>query len=254
MKRSTWGTCLAVAIALLLAGPASAQTWKSILGQATGGHESESKTGEEKNGVTEDQASQGLKEALEIGAQKAVELASARDGFFGNEKIRIPLPKSIRSAGDTLRRFGLGKTVDEFELSMNRAAEAASAKATPILIDAVKGLTVEDALDILKGGDTAATDLLRSRTEEQLTKELEPIVTHAMDEAKVTHYYDQLMEKGGSILGMLGQEQPDLDEYVTGKTLDGLFTLIGEEEKKIRKDPVARTTDLLKEVFGSLGT
>ncbi|HHQ48314.1 MAG TPA: DUF4197 domain-containing protein [Acidobacteria bacterium] len=253
MKRTTLATCLAAMFVLVLAGPAPAQTWKSLLGQATGSEKPKSESGEKKDTITEDQASQGLKEALEVGARKAVELASAKDGFFGNELIRIPLPKPIRSAGDTLRRFGLGKTVDEFELSMNRAAEAASAKATPILIDAVKGLTVEDGLDILKGGDTAATDLLRSRTEEQLTKELEPIVTKAMEDAKVTHYYDQLQQKGGSILDMMGQKPVDLDEYVTGKTLDGLFTLIGEEEKKIRKDPVARTTDLLKEVFGSLG-
>jgi len=251
MKRTVLSV---VAILLFLAAPASAQTWRSILGQATGSQDEEPKKEDQAQNLTEDQASKGLKEALEIGAEKAVELASAKDGFFGDELIRIPLPKSIRSAGETLRRFGLGETVDEFELSMNRAAEAASAKAKPILVDAVKGLTVEDGLAILKGGDTAATDLLRSRTEEQLSRELEPIVTHAMDEADVTQYYDRLMEKGGPILGMMGQEPQDLDDYVTGKTLDGLFTLIAQEEKKIRKDPLARTTDLLKKVFGSLGS
>jgi len=250
MRRTFWTTAIML---LFLVSPAPAQTWKGLLKQATGGQDTEEKTTPAEGTVTEQEASQGLKEALEIGAQKAVELASAKDGFLGNQTIRIPLPKSIRSAGDTLRRFGLGSAVDRFELSMNRAAEAASAKATPILLDAVKGLTLEDALAILKGGDTAATDLLRSRTEDQLKKEFEPIVTHAMDEAKVTQYYDRLVEQGGPVLGLMGQKPENLDDYVTGKTLDGLFTLIAQEEKKIRKDPVARTTDLLKQVFGSLG-
>jgi len=238
-----------VTLAAALAAPASAQTWKDILGKVSGSQE---KTEQKEQAVTQDEAAGGLKEALKIGAEKAVELASKEDGFFGNELIRIPLPKPIRSVGDTLRRFGMGKSVDEFELSMNRAAEKASAKATPILIDAVKSLTIEDAIAILKGGDTAATDLPRARTGDQLTEELRPIIGEAMAEVGVTRSYDRLVDQAGPLLGLAGQQPQELDAYVTEKGLDGLFTLIAQEETKIRKDPVERTTDLLKKVFGSL--
>ncbi len=195
-----------------------------------------------------------LKEALEIGAIKAVESASMTDGYFGNPKIRIPLPGGLDKVGQSLRRYGMGQVVDEFELSMNRSAEMAAAEATPILVDAVKSITFGDAISILKGGDTAATDTLRAMTEDSLTAVFEPIVTTKMEEAGVTRAYDQLMEQGGSLIAMFGDgSQPDLPAYVTGKTLDGLFSLIAEEEAKIRKDPVARTTDLLRSIFGSLG-
>jgi len=238
-----------VSLAVAVAAPASAQTWKDVLGKVTGSQQESEEKGAT---VTQDEAAGGLKEALKIGAEKAVELASKEDGFFGNELIRIPLPKPIRSVGDTLRRFGMGKSVDDFELSMNRAAERASAKATPILIDAVKGLTIEDAVAILRGGDTAATDLLRARTGDKLTEELRPIIGEAMAEVGVTRNYNRLVSKAGPLLSAAGQEQQDLDEYVTDKGLDGLFTLIAQEETKIRKDPLERTTDLLKKVFGSL--
>ena len=240
---------LIVSLAAALAPSALAQTWKDVLGKVTG---SQQKTEQQDRTVTEGEAAEGLKEALEIGARKAVELASKQDGFFGNELIRIPLPKPIRSVGDTLRRLGMGKTVDEFELSMNRAAEAASAKATPILIDAVKGLTMEDAIAILKGGDTAATDLLRDRTGDKLTGEFKPIIGEAMAKVGVTRSYNRLVDQAGPLLGLTGRQPQELGDYVTEKTLDGLFTLIGQEEAKIRKDPVERTTELLKKVFGSL--
>ena len=240
---------LVLPLAAALAAPASAQTWKDVLGKATG---SQQKTEQKEQTLSQGEAAGGLKEALEVGARKAVELASKEDGFFGNELIRIPLPKTIRSVGDTLRRLGMGKTVDEFELSMNRAAEAASAKATPILIDAVKGLTIEDAIAILKGGDTAATDLLRAKTGGTLTEELRPIIGKAMAEVGVTRSYDRLVDQAGPLLGLASQQPQELDAYVTEKGLDGLFTLIAQEETKIRKDPVERTTALLKKVFGSL--
>lgn len=201
-----------------------------------------------------DNTQMALKEALEIGAITAIDRASAADGFFGNPKIRIPMPGALDTLAEYLRRFGMGRVVDEFELSMNRAAELASAEATPILVDAVKNVSFDDAISILKGGDTAATDTLRAKTEDSLAAVFEPIITTKMDEAGVTRSYEELMESGGSYVAMLGGDSDfDLPAYVTRMTLDGLFALIAEEEAKIRKDPVARTTDLLRSVFGSLG-
>jgi hypothetical protein len=195
-----------------------------------------------------------LKEALEIGAIKAVERASVVDGFFENPKIRIPMPESLDSVAQSLRRFGMGQVVDDFELSMNRAAEMAAAEATPILVDAVKSVDFDDAVSIVYGGETAATDTLREKTEDSLTAVFEPIIETKMDEAGVTRSYEKLMDSGGSLLSMLGGDsQFDLPAYVTRKALDGLFELIAEEEAKIRSDPVARTTDLLRSIFGSLG-
>ncbi len=195
-----------------------------------------------------------LKEALEIGAIKAVERASATDGFLDNPKIRIPMPEALDSVAQSLRRFGMGRAVDEFELSMNRAAEMAAAEATPILVAAVKSVNFNDAVSIIYGGETAATDTLRAKTEDSLTAVFESIIETKMEEAGVTRSYEKLMDSGGSLLAMLGGDsQFDLPAYVTRKTLDGLFELIAEEEVKIRSDPVARTTDLLQSIFGSLG-
>ncbi len=202
----------------------------------------------------EDETRSALKEALEIGATKAVELASAPDGFFGNPLIRIPMPSALDRVSQLMRSLGMGQVVDEFELSMNRAAEMAAAEATPILIDAVRGVSFGDAVSILNGGDTAATDTLRTKTEGSLTAVFEPIIKTKMDEAGVTRAYELLMEQGGGLMAMLGGgSQLDLPAYVTDKALDGLFVLIAEEEAKIRTDPVARTTDLLGRIFGSLG-
>ncbi len=201
----------------------------------------------------EDETRSALKEALEIGAIKAVDLASAPDGFLGNPLIRIPMPSALDRVSQSLRSLGMGQVVDDFELSMNRAAEMAAAEATPILIDAVRGVSFNDAVSILNGGNTAATDVLRTKTEESLTAVFEPIIKTKMDEAGVTRSYERLMEQGGGLMAMLGGgDQLDLPAYVTGKTLDGLFALIAEEEAKIRTDPVARTTDLLGRIFGSL--
>ena len=202
----------------------------------------------------EDETESALKQALEIGAVRAVDLASAADGFLGNPLIRIPMPSALKRVSQSLRSLGMGQVVDDFELSMNRAAEMASAEATPILIDAVRGVSFNDAVAILSGGESAATDVLRSKTEDNLSAVFEPIITTKMDEAGVTSSYERLMEQAGGLMAMLGGgSELDLPAYVTDKTLDGLFVLIAEEEAKIRTDPVARTTDLLGRIFGSLG-
>ncbi len=232
-----------------LATPGSAQTWKDIFGQVTGAH---GRSGDAHHVVDENEAARGLKQALEIGARSAIARASKKNGFFGNPLIRIQLPKTIRSTGKVLRRIGLGTAVDRFDRAMNRAAEQASSQALPILTDAVKGLTIKDALSILRGGHTAATDFLRMKTSDRLRKELKPIITAAMQQTGVTHRYEQLMDQAGPFLQITGQQPQHLDDYVTDQTLAGLFTLIAQQETKIRTDPVARTTRLLKKVFGSL--
>ncbi len=238
-------------LALVITIPAGAQTWRDVIGQVTGQGQEEKAA--EAGAVTEEEASKGLEEALEIGVQKAVELASARDGFLGNDAIRIPLPKPLRPVASTLRKIGMGDMADAFEETLNRAAEKAAAEAMPILTDAVRGLTFEDAMAILRGGDTAATDYLRKATEEKLTKVFTPIVEKAMADTGVTSAYQSLVRQAGPYLAMAGQQQDeDLTPYVTKKTLDGLFTLVAQQEKAIREDPVKRTTDLLKKVFGTL--
>ncbi len=229
-------------LARVFSSPQSAAT-----GAATG-----SQTADQKH--TADDTQSALKQALEIGAIVAVEQASAVDGFFGDPLIRIPMPSALEKVGESLRNFGMGSVVDDFELSMNRAAEMASAEAIPILVDAVKRMTFDDAASILTGGSTAATDALRAKTEASLTEVFQPIITTKMEEAGVTRSYESLMERGGSVMAMFGGgSQPDLPAYVTSKALDGLFTLIAAEEAKIRADPVARTTALLQQIFGSLG-
>ncbi len=194
-----------------------------------------------------------LEEALIVAAQRAVQKASQLDGYFGNATIRIPLPRSVRTVGDSLRRIGMGGMVDDFELAMNRGAERAAAEATPILVDAVKGTSFDDAIAILRGGETAATDTLRAKTEARLSEVFRPIIAAKLDEVGATRSYDRLMEQSGGLMDLLGGgAKEDLPSYVTGKALDGLFVLVAEEEKRIRDNPVARSTELLKRVFGSL--
>ncbi len=199
-------------------------------------------------------AHSALRQALILGARHAVEQASVKDGFLGNPAIRIPLPKGVASLGRTLRDLGMGQVVDEFETSLNRAAEKAAGEAKPILVDAVKSVTFTDAVAILQGGDTAATDMLRTKTEGRLSEVFEPIISQKMQDTGVTRAYDQMMSRGGSLVALLDDgSQPDLPTYVTGKTLDGLFALVAEEEVKIRTDPAARTTELLRRIFGAFG-
>ena len=190
----------------------------------------------------------GLKEALAIGTKSAVQLVSQEDGYFGSEIIKIMLPEELKSAASTLRTVGFQKQVDEFVLSMNRAAEAAAPAALDIFVEAVKTMTFEDATDILGGGDTAATDYFKERTSEEIYAAFNPIISASMEEVGVTQTYKQIRDKYSS-LPFVQDIALDLDDYVTNRALDGLFYMVGEEEKKIRTDPAARVTDLLKRVF-----
>lgn len=191
----------------------------------------------------------GLKEALSIGTEKAVKNVSQIDGYFGNEVIKILMPEKIQKVADVLKTVGFQKQVDDFVLSMNRAAEKAAPKATAIFIGAIKEMTFEDAKKILNGGGTSATEFFKAKTSAKLYDSFNPIISSSMNEVGVTRSYKEMLAKYEAI-PFVDKQSLDLDNYVTTKALDGLFFMVGEEEKKIRKDPAARVTDLLKKVFG----
>jgi len=191
----------------------------------------------------------GLKEALSIGTGNAVKNVSQVDGYFGNQVIKILMPEKIQNVADILRKVGYQKQVDDFVLSMNRAAEKAAPQAASIFVDAIKGMTIEDARKILNGGDTAATEFFKRKTHDKIYDAFKPIVSSSMNEVGVTRSYKEMIGKYES-LPFMSKESVDLDHYVTNKAMDGLFYMVGQEEKKIRTDPAARVTDLLKTVFG----
>lgn len=193
----------------------------------------------------------GLKEALSVGAERAVDYLGRPGGFLDDPDVRIPLPDSLDSVASVLRGVGQGALVDEFDQSMNRAAEAAIPKTLDIVEETVKDMSLEDASKILNGGDDAATRYLREHAGASLREAIRPIVSQATDQAGVTASYKRMISSagGGMLGGVLGDDSLDLDNYVTDKTLDGLFYKLAEQEKMIRKDPMARSTQLLKEVF-----
>lgn len=192
----------------------------------------------------------GLKEALEIGTGNAVRLTGRVDGYFRNLAIKILMPRQLQSLEKGLRAVGFGAQVDEFILSMNRAAERAAPYARDIFIDAIKEMTFTDARRILTGGETAATEYFKEKTSDKIAEAFRPIVEKATDEVGVTRQYKELIGRYQNIPFARSQSL-DIDEYVVTKALDGLFHVLGEEERKIRKDPLARVTSLLKDVFGS---
>ena len=192
---------------------------------------------------------QGLKEALTVGTSNAVLQVSSVDGYLKNPQIHIPLPENVQKAEKLLRTLGLGSKVDAFELSMNRAAERAAPEAKSLFIDAIKAMAFSDARKILQGRDNEATLYFEDKTRDRLSELFKPIVHQAMSEVGVTRSYQELDAKLRAI-PLAEKMSFDLDAYVTGKGLDGLFYVVGEEERKIRQDPAARVTDLLKEVFG----
>ncbi len=192
----------------------------------------------------------GLREALRVATDRTVVSTSKLDGFLGNALIRIVMPEQFEVAAKTLRAVGFGKQVDELEIGMNRAAERAAGEATEVFLNAITQMTLEDAFSILNGGDNAVTNYFRSRTEESLHERFKPIVTEKMSEIGLYKVYNGLTDYYNK-LPLVTTPALDLDEYVTQHALNGLFTVLGQEEKRIRTDPLARTTDLLRRVFGS---
>ena len=200
-------------------------------------------------GLDDSTIASGLKDALSVGTKNAVSLVSKLNGYFGNQAIKILLPDNIQKAADLAGKVGYQKQVDAFIVSMNRAAEQAAPKAASYFSDAIKGMSIEDARKILSGGNTAATDYFKSKTSSKLYDEFKPSVTESMNQVGVTHAYNDMMGKVPSV-PFAKPESVDLNHYVTTKALDGLFHMVGEEEQKIRTNPAAQTTDLLKKVFG----
>ena len=199
--------------------------------------------------LSNDKIVAGLKEALTVSTKNAVASTGRIDGFLKNEAIRILLPEKLRNIGSGLRLIGMGSQVDTLEVGMNRAAEQATPAAKQIFINAVTRMTFSDARQILSGGDTAATEYFKRQGSGQLTEAFAPIVHQAMENVGVVRQYNQLM-RNPMAARVASKQGFNLDEYVVGKTLDGLFYVMAEEEKKIRKDPMAQTTALLREVFG----
>ena len=200
------------------------------------------------SGLSDGKIIAGLKQALQVSTGKAVSLTGRPDGFLENQAIKILLPPKLETVGRGLRMLGMGSRVDELEVGMNRAAEQATPQAKQIFLAALKKMTFDDARHILTGSDTAATEYFKKTSSADLTTAFSPIVHRSMERVGVVQQYNQVLNSapGGSALA----GQFDLDKYVVGKTLDGLFYMLGEQEKQIRKNPAAQTTALLKEVFG----
>jgi hypothetical protein len=200
-------------------------------------------------GLGEVKIGQALKQALQIGTENAVKLTGRTDGYFRNEVIKILMPEQLHGLERGLRVVGYGPQIDDLVLRMNRAAERAAPGAKKIFWDAIGEMTIDDARKIVDGADTAATDYFKSKTSEPLTASFSPVVHRAMGEVGVTKQYQELFGRAQQI-PFLNVEKFDLDRYVVDRSLVGLFHVVGEEEKKIRTQPAARVTDLLKEVFG----
>jgi hypothetical protein len=195
----------------------------------------------------------GLREALTKGVNFAVDSLGREDGFYENPEVKIPLPKSLKSVTRVVRFAGYGERVDAFELALNRAAEKAVPVAVDVFVDAIKQMTFDDARKILfSGEDDAATQFFRRTSEDKLRGKFRPIVEDFTEETGVTRSYKDMMDKAGFMGAFVGEDARDLDGYITEKALDGLFYVVAQEEKKIRKDPIGRTTKILRDVFGVL--
>jgi hypothetical protein len=201
--------------------------------------------------ITNRDAVNGLKQALTNGAQAAVTKLGKEDGFLGDSRIRIPLPPSMKRAEAMMHSIGAGKQVDDVVLRMNRAAEAAVPRAKTLLVDAAKKMSVQDAKGILTGGQDSATQYFKRTTSEPLAKQFKPIVVKAMAKVKLAEKYDEIAASGAKF-GLVKEEDSNLEDYVTRKTLDGLFVGIADEEKKIREHPAAAASSIVKRVFGAL--
>lgn len=238
---------LLILIAVSFSLPGKSQIWKDIKKKA---EETVQAGSDNTKGLSNGEVVSGLKEALDIGARKASESASKVGGFNQNDLIRIPFPEEARDVKEFALKVGMSKQVQDFEETMNRAAEKASAEATTVLVNAVSSMSVKDGFEILNGTDTAATHYLRENTSAELAEKFTPIVERAMDEVDLTRHWEPLASTYNKNPFKKEEINPDLTAYVTGKALDGLFVLIKLEEKSIRDNPEARVTDLLKKVFG----
>lgn len=196
-------------------------------------------------------AASGLKQALTEGSAVAVAKLGVENGYLGNPKVKIPLPPSLQRVESAMRVMGMRRQADELVVTMNRAAEAAAPEAKALLVDAVKKMTVQDAKQILTGGDTAATEYFRRTTQKQLTERFLPIVKTATDRVGLAQQYNSIAGQGAA-LGLVREDQATIERYVTAKALDGLYLMIAEQEKAFRQNPLGASTDIVKRVFGAL--
>lgn len=202
------------------------------------------------NAVTTAEVAEGLKEALIKGISTGSDLVSLTDGYFKNPEIKIPFPPDVKKVEDRLRQIGFGNDVDKFVMTLNRGAEDAAKEAKPIFIAAIKAMTIQDAWSILRGTDDAATQYLKRTTSAQLKEKFQPVIQTSLDKVSATRYYTDIVTRYNKI-PTVQKVNPDLNDYATDKAIEGLFLMIAKEEKNIRQNPVARTTELLKRVFGA---
>ena len=204
-------------------------------------------------GITDAEAAQGIREALNQGVDKGISFLNKTDGFFGNEAYKLFLPPDAKKIEGALRTIGLGNMVDKAILQINRGAEDAVGYAKPIFVDAIKEMTISDAINIVRGPSDAATNYFRQKTTEKLIVAFTPVIKNSLDKVSATKYYADVVNSYNSLPTTFNKINPDLPSYVVGKAVDALFDRIAKEEANIRQDPVARTTEILKKVFGSAG-
>lgn len=232
--------CLLILVSIS-SGTLKAQVLKNIINTVT----NKSAGSEANSGDISD----GLKQALQVGTERSVQKLSAVNGFFADAAIKILMPEEAKKVEQKLRALGFGGQVDNAVLAMNRAAEDAAKSATPVFVNAIKQMSFQDALGILRGGDFAATGYLKSKTSAELTTAFRPIIEESLNKVDATKYWNTIFSTYNKF--SFNKVNPDLSAYVTEKSLSGIFYQLGLEEQKIRKDPAARTTDLLKKVFST---
>jgi hypothetical protein len=232
-----------LALSVILAACSSAQ-----LNQAIG--DVNKSVGGSAQPLTSAEVADGLKEALIKGISTGSDLVSQVDGYFKNPEIKIPFPPDVKKVEDKLRQIGFGNDVDKFVMTMNRGAEDAAKEAKPIFITAIKSMTIQDAFGILKGEDNAATEYLKRTTSAQLKEKFKPVIQNSLDKVNATKYYSDVVTRYNQI-PLVQKVNPDLNDYATDRAIEGLFLMIAKEEKNIRDNPAARTSALLKKVFGA---
>lgn len=247
-----------IAILLFVVVPAYAG-WGDVLGDLLGGKEEKSSPQSQSTTPTTSSLSKAdmngaILEALSVGVKRAITLLGKQGGYLDDAAVKIPMPENLQKVESLLRKFGQDKYADRFIVTMNRAAEQAVPQTTQIFLDTIKSISVQDASKLLKGSDDAATQYFKDKTSAQLTEVIRPIVSRAMDDVGVTKTYKKLVSKADFLGDYVDKDSLDLDAFVTQKTLDGLFLKLAVEEAKIRKNPVARSTDLLKKVFSQFGS
>lgn len=233
-----------VAIAFLLGACTSAQVSQTLgdINKTIGGNSTQP--------LTSSEVAEGLKEALIKGISTGSDLVSQLDGYFKNPEIRIPFPPDVQRVEDKLRQVALGDQVDKFVMTLNRGAEDAAKEAKPIFITAIRSMTIQDAWSILKGENDAATQFLKRTTSSLLKEKFKPVIRTSLDKVNATKYYSDIVKRYNQI-PLVQKVNPDLDDYATDRAIEGLFIMIAKEEKNIRQNPVARTTELLRKVFGA---